>query len=133
MIANWLMLLRGGRLGQISPTQLYRQVKDTTAEQGYLGTYSQSGGLHVELPRCLVGNVLDRDSVSVSMRNALLRYFRTTSETFILPKGARNVVTCTQALQGTNFSFRTNGPIERAVVFQDRDVRRGPCHREYQR
>ena len=26
MIANWLMLLRGGRLGEVSPTKLYRQV-----------------------------------------------------------------------------------------------------------
>ena len=111
------------------PHANFVSAKDTTAEQGYLGTYSQSDGLHVELPRCLVGNVLDRDSVSVSMRNALLRYFRTTSETFILPKGARNVVTCTAALQGTNFSFRTNGPIERAVVFQDRDVRPGDAVR----
>ena len=26
IIANWLMLLRGGRLGEVSPTRLYRQV-----------------------------------------------------------------------------------------------------------
>jgi len=26
MIANWLMLLRGGRLGEVSPTKMYRQV-----------------------------------------------------------------------------------------------------------
>ena len=26
MIANWLMLLHGGRLGEVSPTKLYRQV-----------------------------------------------------------------------------------------------------------
>jgi len=32
MIANWLMLLRGGRLGQISPTQLYRQVSRTVPD-----------------------------------------------------------------------------------------------------
>ena len=28
IIANWLMLLRGGRLGEVSPTKMYRQVID---------------------------------------------------------------------------------------------------------
>jgi hypothetical protein len=32
MIAHWLMLLRGGQLGQISPTQLYRQVSRTVPD-----------------------------------------------------------------------------------------------------
>jgi hypothetical protein len=29
IIANWLMLLRGGRLGEVSPTRLYRQVSNS--------------------------------------------------------------------------------------------------------
>ncbi len=33
MIANWLMLLRGGQLGRISPTQLYRQVSRTVPDR----------------------------------------------------------------------------------------------------
>jgi hypothetical protein len=32
IIANWLMLLRGGRLGEVSPTRLYRQVSRSTPE-----------------------------------------------------------------------------------------------------
>jgi len=111
------------------PHANFVSVKDASAERGFLGTYSQSNGLHVELPRCLVGNVLDRDSVVVSLRNALLRYFRTTTETFVLPKGARNVVTCSASLQETNFSFRKNGPVDRAAVLYDRDVRPGDAVR----
>jgi hypothetical protein len=50
---------------------------DETAEAGFLGFYDNTLGLHVELPRILAGNVLDRDSVRLSVRNALLRYFST--------------------------------------------------------
>ena len=32
IIANWLMLLRNGRLGEVSPTQLYRQVSRSIPE-----------------------------------------------------------------------------------------------------
>jgi hypothetical protein len=32
MSANWLMLLRGGRLGEVSPTRLYRQVSRSIPE-----------------------------------------------------------------------------------------------------
>ena len=32
IIANWLMLLRGGRLGEVSPTRLYRQVSRSIPE-----------------------------------------------------------------------------------------------------
>ncbi len=111
------------------PQANFVSVKDATADLGFLGIYSATNGLHVELPRCLVGNVLDRDSVSVTLRNALLRYFKTTTETFLLPKGARNVVTCSESLQATNFSFKKNGPSDRAAVFYDRDVQAGDAVR----
>ena len=103
--------------------------QDATAELGRLGTYSASGGLHVELPRCLTGNTLDRDSVAITLKNAWLRYFKTTSENFLLPQGNRNTVVCSPAMQAAGFSFRANGPVERALVFQDRDVRAGDAIR----
>lgn len=111
------------------PHANFVSVRDTSAEQGFLGVYSPTAGLHVELPRCLAGNVLDRDSVSITLRNALLGYFKTTGETFVLPKGARNVVTCSESMQTANFSFRKNGPVDRAAVFHDRDVRAGDAVR----
>jgi len=103
--------------------------KDATAELGRLGTYTAHGGLHVELPRCLVGNTLDRDSVVITLKNAYLRYFKTTSETFLLPKGNRNAIVCSPAMQASGFSFKANGPVERALVFQDRDVQVGDAIR----
>jgi hypothetical protein len=99
--------------------------QDETEDLGYLGTYSAGNGLHVELPRCLVGNVLDRDSVSVLLKNAVLRYFRTTVESFKIPAGTRNIVTASEQMQDDGFSFRTNGLFGRSAVFGDRDVRAG--------
>jgi hypothetical protein len=96
-----------------------------TEDLGFLGTYSGSDGLHVELPRCLVGNVLDRSSVQIVLKNALLRYFRTTSESFVIPANTRNIISASAALQSLGFSFRTNGAYDRASVFGDRDVRAG--------
>jgi len=111
------------------PHANFVSASDASAEQGYLGTYSAQDGLFVELPRCLVGKVLDRDSVVVTFKNAWLRYFTTTVETFLLPKGARNVVTCSPALQSAGFSFRQNEPIHRAAAFCDRDVQIGDAVR----
>jgi hypothetical protein len=98
---------------------------DETEESGYLGTYSASEGLHVELPRTLVGNALDRGSVTVALKNALLRYFRTTTESFNIPAGTRNIVAASDTMQSDGFSFQTNGIYGRAGVFGDRDVRAG--------
>ena len=111
------------------PHANFVSAKEASAELGYLGTYSASAGLFVELPRCLIGNVLDRDSVVVSLKNTMLRYFKTTTETFLLPQGAKNVITCSPSLQASNFSFRKNGPVDRAAVFFDRDVRVGDAVR----
>ena len=102
---------------------------DASAELGYLGTYSASEGLFVELPRCLVGKVLDRDSVIVSFKNVLLRYFKTTTEQFLLPKGAKNIISCSPSLQTAGFSFRQNGQVNRAIAFHDRDVQVGDAVR----
>jgi hypothetical protein len=98
---------------------------DETEELGYLGTYSAADGLHVELPRVLVGNVLDRGSVVVTLKNALLRYFRTTTESFKIPASTKNIITASDQMQADGFSFRTNGIYGRAAVFGDRDVRAG--------
>ena len=111
------------------PHANFVSASDASAELGYLGTYSANDGLFVELPRCLAGKVLDRDSVSVTFKNAWLRYFKTTTETFLLPKGARNVITCSPALQSAGFSFRSNGPVNRGAVFFDRDVQVGDAVR----
>jgi uncharacterized protein YbjQ (UPF0145 family) len=107
------------------PHANFVSAEDSTEDLGFLGTYSASDGLHVELPRCLVGNVLDRNSVNVVLKNAMLRYFRTTTESFILPAGTRNIVSASPALQNQGFSFIANGAYGRAGVFGDRDVRAG--------
>jgi hypothetical protein len=111
------------------PHANFVSASDATAELGYLGTYSARDGLFVELPRCLAGKVLDRDSVTVTFKNAWLRYFKTTTETFLIPKGARNVVACSPSLQSAGFSFRQNGPVDRAAAFYDRDVQIGDAVR----
>jgi hypothetical protein len=113
------------------PHANFVSVAEGTEDLGFLGTYSGRDGLHVELPRCLVGNVLDRSSVQVVLKNALLRYFRTTTESFILPANTRNIISASESLQSSGFSFRANGNYGRAGVFGDRDVRAGDAVHVY--
>jgi len=56
------------------PHANFVSASDASAELGYLGAYSANDGLFVELPRCLVGKVLDRDSVTVTLIDAIIKF-----------------------------------------------------------
>jgi hypothetical protein len=98
---------------------------DDTLENGRLGYYSAANGTHVELPRILAGNVLDRDSVKVVVKDALFRYFNTVDEQFFIPAGSRNLISASEQMQNDGFSFVSAGFYGRATRFQDRDVKAG--------
>ncbi|GHT30383.1 hypothetical protein FACS1894214_0130 [Planctomycetales bacterium] len=92
-----------------------------SASEGYIGDYSVDSGLTGWLPSIITGSVLDKASTEITLQNALLRYFQTTTESFTLPANTRNVLRATDA----GFSFKNNGDVTRYSAFGNRDVKVG--------
>jgi hypothetical protein len=94
-------------------------------EKGFLGHYAEETGLTAWLPDILQNNVLDRDSTELILKNAALKYFGSTTETFSIPASSKNIISASASMQDASFSFRSHGEVTRYAGFYDRDVRAG--------